>query len=190
MQRTLSQRRWGFSTIEVVVTVIIVAILAAIAGPNLFGFLQKQRLADTNNKVFEALRDGRSRGIRAGRTVRAEFALWNAAANPNSYRVYDITQAPPVWETLPFGIEFASSTCALVTATGNPAIQFDFRGNVTDATGLSSQPVNCTICTRWLPDPTTPGVRPDAAACAASTPNDTIKAVVQSTLLGKMRKVE
>jgi len=50
----------GFTLIETLIVVIIVGILAAIAGPSWIGFIQQQRLSTAADKVYQAVTGAQS----------------------------------------------------------------------------------------------------------------------------------
>jgi type IV fimbrial biogenesis protein FimT len=72
----------GFSLMEIMVAVAIVAILAAMAVPNIIGWRTQRRFAVAVSGVHEAIKVARSSAIKDNSTVVIQFQL------PNGYRVF------------------------------------------------------------------------------------------------------
>jgi len=72
----------GFTLIEIMVAIAIVAILATIAVPNMVGWRTKQRLAAAVSDVHDAIKAARSSAIKNNTTVVIQFQL------PNRFTVF------------------------------------------------------------------------------------------------------
>ena len=58
---------YGFTLIEMIVTVIIVGVIAAIASPNLLGLLNRNRVNEAMRQIEGALKEAQKQAIRSGR---------------------------------------------------------------------------------------------------------------------------
>ena len=68
MEETMSRQR-GFSLIELAVTLVVLAILVAMAGPSMSEFLRKNRVAATTNGLIQAANYARAEALRSGYPV-------------------------------------------------------------------------------------------------------------------------
>lgn len=69
MKRSIS----GFTLIEVLITVVIVGVLAALTTPNLMGLLMRQKLNATQNNALSALREAQTRAKQQSQKVQVCF---------------------------------------------------------------------------------------------------------------------
>lgn len=72
------QRHKGFTLMELMITVAIIAILAALALPSFQSILEKQRLVGAANTLFANLQYARSEAIKQNQAIRFQFntASW------------------------------------------------------------------------------------------------------------------
>ncbi|MEZ5464609.1 MAG: GspH/FimT family pseudopilin [Lysobacteraceae bacterium] len=68
MEKTMSRQR-GFSIIELVITLIVLAILIAMAGPSMSEFLRRNRVAASTNALVQAANYSRAEALRGGYPV-------------------------------------------------------------------------------------------------------------------------
>lgn len=72
----------GFTLIELVVTLSVVALLVSVAVPSMRGVLQNSRIITQNNNLVSDVHLARSEAIRRARTV--SICTWNSTATPNA----------------------------------------------------------------------------------------------------------
>ena len=58
---------YGFTLIEMIITVIIVGVIAAIASPNLLGLLNRNRVNEAMREIEGAFKEAQKQAIRSGR---------------------------------------------------------------------------------------------------------------------------
>lgn len=145
MRSLRSPRRYarGVTLIELMVTVAIIAVLAALALPSFGRTLASNRISTGVNDFIAAASVARMEAIR--RNTEAGICAANATNTGcstdwnNGYLVYYMTNAtPPVMEVVRTGA-FSSKDTA-VSATGD--IRFDRRGQLAAATHLSYRPLD------------------------------------------------
>ncbi|MCB1559816.1 MAG: GspH/FimT family pseudopilin [Xanthomonadales bacterium] len=75
-------RQRGFSLIELAVTLVVLAILVAMAGPSMSEFLRKNRVAATTNGLIQAANYARAEALRSGYPVTLCATADASAAKP------------------------------------------------------------------------------------------------------------
>lgn len=145
----------GFTLLENLVVIVIVATLAAIAAPGWLGFMSQQRLARANDQVLIVIRKAQAEAKRTGTFREARF---NFAVDPPQYAVLPVvtTLAPTLtltpystaqlatmtipWETLGQG-NIGTNTIRLTDNNPNgDSIIFSPKGEVVRRTLAASNP--------------------------------------------------
>ncbi|MEA2101813.1 MAG: GspH/FimT family pseudopilin [Thermodesulfobacteriota bacterium] len=105
----------GFTMLELMIVVVIIGIMAAVAVPNMGGWLAKRDLNSAARTMFSHFQQARSRAVMDNQSVTITFTT-NAAPTQDSYIVDEgATNIVPL-TTLPAGIDmtigsgFASNT--------------------------------------------------------------------------------
>lgn len=87
-QSNFHKNEAGFSLIEVVVVVLMVAVLSAIAAPGWLGFVNRQRIYSLNDEVYRTIQNTQSE---AKHKKLAHVVEFDGASDPPRFRVYPIT---------------------------------------------------------------------------------------------------
>lgn len=127
--------RSGVTLIEILVAMAILAIIAAVGLPNLFGALQRSRARGAADMLSTALRDSRARAIGSGWQYRV-FGFNDASGTqPNQFRIEGRSSVAALWPD-------PNTPGPLTTATQRADVWFvlsrEFKGirlNVNDAGG-------------------------------------------------------
>jgi prepilin-type N-terminal cleavage/methylation domain-containing protein len=99
----------GFTFTEIVSTVVVIGILIAIISPSWLGFIARQQLRTSTNKIYWAMQNARSE-------ARAERTSWQATFKRNlendrlqyaihSADIMPIDLSESVWQDLPNGVQ-------------------------------------------------------------------------------------
>jgi len=137
-----TRRERGFSLIETLIVVVIVAIMAAVALPNIGQYVKNYRIKGGAQLVAAELNAARSRAIMSNTNAGVSFVV----VDRDSFRFVqeDIETASPDrlsgLKTLPTGITFATTTLA----NGGPTLRFLRLGgfcNPADSAAVCDDPV-------------------------------------------------
>lgn len=118
----------GFTLLELLVSLFIIGILAAITVPSWLAFLDIQRLNTAQNEVYLAIRQAQSQAVKNKLTWQVSFREEN---NIVQWAVHSPTKNPTntIWNSLDSNVRLDAET-TLDKSNGVKLIRFDDRGNV------------------------------------------------------------
>lgn len=142
-RHTIHRLRRGFTLIELVITVAIVAILAAIALPSFARVIASNRVASGVNEFISAVNLARTEAVRRGRPAgvcASEDGGTCSGDWDDGYLVYYMSDATPAVEVPVREGKFSSKDT--VTSTDVSDIRFSNRGQGSTAGGVLYKPVD------------------------------------------------
>ncbi|NMF66785.1 prepilin-type cleavage/methylation domain-containing protein [Brasilonema octagenarum UFV-E1] len=116
----------GFTLLELLVSVVIISILAAISVPSWLAFVDTQRLNTAQNEVYLAIRQAQSQAIKNKLTWQVSFREQNDIVQ---WAVYPPKNpANTIWNNLDSNVRLDAETTS-DKSNGVKQIQFDERGH-------------------------------------------------------------
>ena len=117
----------GFSLLELMMVLVIIAILAAVAAPSMGGWLAKRDLNSASRTLFSHMQLARSQAVKGNEIVRICF---DTGSSPNSYIILADTSGIVVPKTeLPSDdLSFTSVNFVGIGAMSSNSTGFDGRG--------------------------------------------------------------
>ena len=130
------KKNTGFTIMELMVAIAIMAVLAAIVTPNIISFMGNQKLNSAAREVHSAIQDTRMSA------VKENSQAWIWFSNDNQYRVWLWDQTNETWDVgafqeLPPGITMTPS----LSVWGN-WLNFNTRGMLNSLNGNDTLTVN------------------------------------------------
>jgi prepilin-type N-terminal cleavage/methylation domain-containing protein len=181
MRRLNVHKNQGFTLLEILVALAITGILAALTGPNLSAWLNRNEVQQATDAIQLALEDAQRQAIRRGKSCTIKFTN-GTGNNPTVYR--QITASEPgclvATNTNASSLNLPEEIFMVVdnfpTLGSSPGVQFSFRGHVP---GLTFVPrANQAIIVLY----------PAANATADPYPNQEKKCIVIASLLGIVKQ--
>ncbi|MBD1919299.1 MULTISPECIES: type II secretion system protein [Cyanophyceae] len=154
----------GFTLIEGLIVVVIVGLMAAIAAPSWFGFVQQRKINATRDMVYHALRATQADAMQHRHDRRFSIREHNGRIEWASHPESTLPAQVVVWQPLEEGVGLANIDNTLVKTGAIHYAKFDMHGNVKGQLGT--------------------------VTVAMSGNQQTHRCVVVSTLIGAMRKGE
>ncbi|NCQ68110.1 MAG: prepilin-type N-terminal cleavage/methylation domain-containing protein [Microcystis aeruginosa L111-01] len=177
----------GFTLLEILVALAITGILAALTGPNLLAWLNRNTVQEATDSIQSALQDAQKQAMRRGRICTINFTN-GTGTNPTVYSQITASEAGCLVATntnagsLSLPQEVFMVVSNFPTLGSSPGVQFSFRGHVP---GLTFEPEtdksktdNRAIIVLY----------PAANASAAPYPNQEQKCIVMASLLGIVKQ--
>ncbi len=179
----------GFSLMELIVVVIMIAVLSAIAAPGWLAFVNRQRVAKVNDGIFVALQQAQRE---AKRTKRSYSVSFKTDSDQLRVAVYPAGTTNLPWKPLNESLDIkagqvilcsnidttanktGSKTCDLSSDANKRTIEFDYQGNLAKVAG--NPPETNIGVTAAIPQ-STGGTQPIEA---------TARCVIVKTLIGSM----
>jgi prepilin-type N-terminal cleavage/methylation domain-containing protein len=181
MRRLNVHKNQGFTLLEILVALAITGILAALTGPNLSAWLNRNEVQQATDAIQLALEDAQRQAIRRGKSCTIKFTN-GTGTDPTVYS--QITASEPgclvATNTNASSLNLPQEVFMVVdnfpTLGSSPGVQFSFRGHVP---GLTFVPrANQAIIVLY----------PAANATADPYPNQEKKCIVIASLLGIVKQ--
>lgn len=104
----------GYSLIELLVVVGLIVVMAAMAAPNIFGYIRNYRVRGATQEIASELTTARNRAITRNTNAGISFRIYDS----NTYRIFEVpmvglgspTGTPGPLRTLPVGVAFLPGT--------------------------------------------------------------------------------
>jgi prepilin-type N-terminal cleavage/methylation domain-containing protein len=116
----------GFTIVEVLVVVVIVAIFAAIAVPSWLGFLNQRRVNVLRGEAYQALQSAQTQAKSKNLSYAVSFR--NLDDTPPEVAVYEPSTSDIPWQPLGDGYDIKSDQVTLTAS--KQTIVFNYQGNV------------------------------------------------------------
>lgn len=147
----------GFTLIEGLIVVVIMGLLAAIAAPSWFGFLQQRKINVTQDMVYQALRATQADAMQQRHDRRFSIRERNGRLEWVSHPETTLSSQAVAWTPLVDGVVFADIDNTMLSSGGTYYVKFDMYGNVkaristvTFSTGGSTQTHRCVVVSTMI----------------------------------------
>jgi len=116
----------GFTMVEILVVIIIAGILAGIAAPGWFSYLNSRRLDTGIDELYIAMREAQSQAIRTKRTWQVSFREQDGVLQWSVYPSANPEEA--FWESLDANVQIDDSLTTLPEGGDGLYVRFNHRG--------------------------------------------------------------
>lgn len=145
----MNKQHTGFTLLETMIVVAIIAILAAMAAPSFSSLLEKQRITGAAEAVLADLRWARAESIKRNRNVRAIFTTgsswsYTIISDSNSNGTFGDTVSGVADETIKSvnGSDFTATSLAAASFSGVAYATFDPARGTASAGGVKIDTTN------------------------------------------------
>jgi type IV fimbrial biogenesis protein FimT len=156
---TLMKRRQGFTLVELLIVIAVVAVILALAGPSFRDFILVQRLKGTSSQLVTDFQYARSEAIARNRPVFIEFKAPSSSSPMSCYTIYTDTSAPR-WEARTPGYHLCDCTQAAGSRCPTTSTELRTQQIPSDSNVALSMPTSTAIAfdpvtgstSFWVPD--------------------------------------
>lgn len=147
----------GFTLIEGLIVVVIVGLLAAIAAPSWFGFLQQRKINIAQDQVYQAIRATQADAMQQRHDRRFSIRDRSGRIEWASHPETTLSSQVVAWYPLVEGVVFAGIDNTMLSSGGTYYVKFDMHGNVkanlstvTFSTGGRQQTHRCVVVSTMI----------------------------------------
>ncbi len=120
----------GFTLIEGLIVVAIAGLMAAIAAPSWFSFVQQRKINTTQDMVYQALRATQADAMQQRHDRRFSIREHNGRIEWASHPDTTLSSQAVAWTPLIDGVVFADIDNTMINSGGTYYVKFDMYGNV------------------------------------------------------------
>lgn len=128
----------GFTIVEVLVVVVIVAIFATIAIPSWLGFLNQRRVNVLRGEAYQALQRAKAQAKAENLSYAVSFQ--DPTDSPPEVAVYDASESTIPWQPLGEGHDIKDDQVTITAS--EQTIVFNYQGNVERVVDSNDDPVS------------------------------------------------
>ncbi|MBD2110167.1 prepilin-type N-terminal cleavage/methylation domain-containing protein [Nodosilinea sp. FACHB-13] len=120
----------GFTLIEGLIVVVIMGLMAAIAAPSWFSFVQQRKINATQDMVYQGMRATQADAMQQRHDRRFSIRDRNGRIEWASHPETTLSTQVVAWSPLVEGVVFADIDNTMLSSGGTYYVKFDMYGNV------------------------------------------------------------